>query len=189
MLDIPGRFARFEEGLEVICQLLNSDEPVDFQGSYYRLQEGILLPRPQRPGGPPILIGGNGPKRTLPLVARYAQEWNGVFLNPKDFGERNERLDQLLVENGRSPGDVRRSLMAGTIFGRDAEELNRKLSKGNRTVEEYRDSGLAVGTGDEIVEKLGRWSDAGVQRIMLQWIDLDDLDGLEALAQSVLSQV
>jgi F420-dependent oxidoreductase-like protein len=82
LLEIPERFDRFEEGLEVISQLLQSDEPVDFEGDYYELNEAILLPRPQRPGGPPLLIGGNGMKRTLPLAARYAQEWNGIFLTP-----------------------------------------------------------------------------------------------------------
>jgi alkanesulfonate monooxygenase SsuD/methylene tetrahydromethanopterin reductase-like flavin-dependent oxidoreductase (luciferase family) len=67
LLELPERFDRFEEGLEVVTRLLHSDTPVDFQGKYFRLVEGILLPRPQRPGGPPILIGGRGPQRTLSL--------------------------------------------------------------------------------------------------------------------------
>lgn len=189
LLDVPGRFSRFEEGLQVIKSLLQSDDPVDFQGSYYRLQEGILLPRPQRTGGPPILVGGNGPKRTLPLAARYAQEWNGVYITPKQFAERNQRLDNLLEENGRSTQDVRRSLMAGCIFGRNRVELEGKLAERNRSAADLRQIGLAVGTGNEIVDQLGQWGEAGVQRIMLQWLDLDDLDGLESLAQAVLPQV
>jgi alkanesulfonate monooxygenase SsuD/methylene tetrahydromethanopterin reductase-like flavin-dependent oxidoreductase (luciferase family) len=51
LLDIPERFDRFEEGLTVISQLLQNDEPVDFEGEYYELNEAIVLPRPQRPGG------------------------------------------------------------------------------------------------------------------------------------------
>jgi F420-dependent oxidoreductase-like protein len=186
LLDVPGRFARFEEGLQVIRGLLTSDVPVDFEGTYYSLHEAILLPRPQRPGGPPILIGGNGPKRTLPLVARFAQEWNGVFINPQQFAERNQRLDELLKQQGRDPRSVRRSLMAGSVFGRDSAELNRKLRQEDRSVDELRQAGLAVGTPSELVEQIGRWQEAGAQRIMLQWLDLDDLDGLDALAQSLL---
>ena len=72
LLEIPNRFDRFEEGLEVVSRLLSSDASSDFSGAYYQLHDAILLPRPQRPGGPPILIGGNGLQRTLPLVARYA---------------------------------------------------------------------------------------------------------------------
>jgi alkanesulfonate monooxygenase SsuD/methylene tetrahydromethanopterin reductase-like flavin-dependent oxidoreductase (luciferase family) len=190
LLDVKSRMDRFEEGLEVISRLLHSDEPVDFAGEYFRVQEAILLPRPQRPGGPPILIGGNGPRRTLPLVAKYADEWNAVFLAPEGVRQRNEQLDTLLRENSRQPGDVRRSLMTGCIFGRDEAEVKRKLEPRNVTYEELRqEARLAVGTGNQIVEQLGRWAEAGIYRVMLQWLDLDDLDGLEAMAKSVLPQV
>ena len=190
LLDVKPRMDRFEEGLEVISQLLHSDEPVHFSGKYYRVQEGILLPRPQRPGGPPILIGGNGPKRTLPLVAKYAQEWNAVYLPAAEVKERNVLLDGLLAENGRQPSDVRRSLMTGMIFGRDDDEVAAKLVARKMTYEEVRQEGrVAVGTGNQIVEQLGHWAEAGVYRVMLQWMDLDDLDGLETLAKSVLPQV
>ena len=116
LLDVGPRFARFEEGLEVVTRLLNSDTPVGFDGAYYHLHDAILLPRPARPGGPPILIGGNGPKRTLPLVVRYATEWNGVFLSPADYAERNRQLDEMLIAAGRAPQSVRRSLMALSLI-------------------------------------------------------------------------
>jgi F420-dependent oxidoreductase-like protein len=186
LLEIPERFDRFEEGLQVISQLLQSDEPVDFEGDYYELNEALLLPRPQRPGGPPLLIGGNGMKRTLPLAARFATEWNGIFLTPSGFEKRVARLAELLGENGRSPQDMRYSLMTGTIFGRDDAELQAKLSSRGTTAEAMRDRGLIVGTGAHLADQLAALAEAGVQRIMLQWLDLDDLDGLEALAKAVL---
>ncbi len=189
LLDPPQRFARFEEGLEVTTRLLSSDVPVDFDGFYYRLREGILLPRPNRPGGPPIVIGGNGMKRTLPLVARYADEWNGVFITPEEFVERSKHLNLLLQENGRDPSTVRRSLMTECVFAPDQRSLEKKLSGRKKSPAELRQRGHVVGTGNEIVEALGNWADAGVQRIMLQWLDLADLDGLEAMAQHVLPQV
>ena len=70
LLDIPQRLARFQEGLEVVTRLLKSDEPVTFSGTYYRLQDAPLLPRPQRAGGPPIVIGGG--RSVLSFAARYA---------------------------------------------------------------------------------------------------------------------
>src|SRR6266516_6844060 len=109
--DVATRMARFEEGLEVVTRLLKSDEPVTYEGRFFQLRGATLLPRPQRPSGPPILIGGNGPKRTLPLVARYANIWNANFLSPGAFRERSAILDQLLVAAGRNPTDVRRTLM------------------------------------------------------------------------------
>ena len=186
LLDIPGRFDRFEEGLEVITGLLQNDEPVTFAGEYYELHEAVLLPRPQRSSGPPILVGGNGPRRTLPLAARFAEEWNGVFMTPADFADRSSRLDELLVAEGRQPEDVRRSIMVGTLFGRNDGELQTMLEKRGRSAEEMRDRGVVVGTGSEFVERIGQYAEAGVYRIMLQWLALDDLDRLEAMANAVL---
>lgn len=188
LLEVGPRFDRFEEGLEVISRLLESDEPVDFDGDYYELHDAILLPRPQRPGGPPLLIGGNGRKRTLPLAAQYAAEWNAVYISQDDFRERNQLLDDLLQENGRSPNSVRRSLMTRCELG-DAETLAETFASSSLSLDEIRERGLVLGTPDEIVDRLGEWAEAGVQRIMLQWLDLDDLDGLETLGTKVLPQV
>jgi F420-dependent oxidoreductase-like protein len=189
LLPIDDRFDRFEEGLQVVSGLLHSDEPVDFAGRFYHLEEAILLPRPQREGGPPLLVGGNGLKRTLPLAARFAEEWNGVYINPAQFAQRNERLDVLLEEEGRAPEAVRRSLMAGCVFARDEAEWAARSRGRDKSAAELHEAGLAAGTGNEIVEQLGRWAEAGVQRIMLQWIELDELDRLEAMAAAVLPQV
>jgi len=101
LLDAKKRFDRLEEGIQVITQLLRSDQPVDFQGEYYHLREAIVLPRPARPGGPPILIGGNGLNRTLPLVARYADEWNAVYITVEKFTKLNASLDELLQQQNR----------------------------------------------------------------------------------------
>jgi alkanesulfonate monooxygenase SsuD/methylene tetrahydromethanopterin reductase-like flavin-dependent oxidoreductase (luciferase family) len=68
--NISTRFARFAEGLQVITRLLDSDGPVSYTGRFFSLRDAVLLPRPGRRGGPPILVGGAGPTRTLPLAAR-----------------------------------------------------------------------------------------------------------------------
>ncbi|MGH2524526.1 MAG: TIGR03560 family F420-dependent LLM class oxidoreductase, partial [Anaerolineales bacterium] len=180
LLDVPRRFARFQEGLEVVTRLLANDSPVDFAGEFYRLREAILLPRPQRPGGPPILVGGNGRRRTLPLVVRYASEWNATFQPPARFAELSAHLTGMLSAAGRDPSTVRRSMMTGCYFGRDEAALRRKL--GDRAPADLRQRGMVVGTPAEAVDQLGRLAEAGLQQIMLQWLDLDDLDGLEGLA-------
>jgi len=187
LLDIDGRFRRLEEGLEVITRLLRSDEPSIFSGEFYTLQEAIMLPRPARLGGPPILIGGNGEKRTLPLAARFADEWNAVFTTADEVRRLNVVLDGLLEESGRKPGGVRRSLMTGCIFGeweKQVEEVSQVY--GEVTPEELLESGFIVGTGTQVAEQLAQLVETNIDRVMLQWLDLDDLDGLEALAKTVL---
>lgn len=189
LLDLPNRFIRFEEGLEVITQLLNSGDPVDFNGEYYQLNQAILLPRPERPNGPPVLIGGNGSKRTLPLVARYADEWNALFITPDKFAELNKKLNRHLETENRQPKSVRRSLMTGCVFGSNDAQVKGKVKSrgsGKFSIAELKERGLVVGTPDDILEQLTSFAKAGVERIMLQWLDLDDIDGLEAMAMSIL---
>jgi F420-dependent oxidoreductase-like protein len=189
LLDVAERFRRFEEGVQIISHLLQKDEPLDYAGSYYQLHEAVLLPRPQRPGGPPILIGGNGPQRTLPMAARYASEWNAVYIPPATFAERSRMLDELLVAHGRTSPSIRRSLMTGCWFGKDDTAVQAKLAPRNLTLEEAQQRGIVAGTGAQIVAQLGEFAAAGVQRVMLQWLDLDDLEGLEGLATAVLPQL
>jgi len=193
--DVPTRMARFEEGLEVITRLLRSEEPVTYEGKFFRLRGAALLPRPQRPGGPHILIGGNSSQYTLPLVARYADIWNANFITPGAFQERSVTLDQLLHAAGHNPGDVRRTVMLGLLFGRDTNELERRLRETpgfagqslESVLEALKASRLAIaGTPDMIIEQIHAYENAGADEVMLQWLDLDDIDGLRAFAASVL---
>jgi alkanesulfonate monooxygenase SsuD/methylene tetrahydromethanopterin reductase-like flavin-dependent oxidoreductase (luciferase family) len=125
----------------------------------------------------------------LRLAARCADEWNAVYITGERFSELNSRLNDLLAEEGRDRGSVRRSLMTGIVFGRDNSEVKRKVearTQGKMDADGLRQRGVLVGTPTEHVQRLNLLSEAGVQRIMLQWLDLNDIDGLQALAEGVL---
>lgn len=186
LLEPGARFERFNEGMEVVTRLLQSDEPVTFGGKYYQLHGATLLPRPQRPGGPRILIGGNGVKRTLSYVVRYAAEWNCVGLTPGKFTDMNARLNDMLNEAGRKPESVRRSMMTGCVFGKDDAALKAKIATRGKSLELLQQSGVVAGNLNAVKKQLQELEKAGLQRIMLQWLDLDDLESLEALANGVL---
>src|SRR5690242_9688667 len=197
--DIPTRMERLEEGLEVVTRLLISDDPVTFEGKYFQLRGATLLPRPQRSGGPRILIGGNGKKRTLPLVARYADVWNGTFLTPDTYRDLNSHLDSLLQVVGRELNAVKRTMMTGLFFGEDRESLERLLSSFKDRPElvdlsldeaiQHLRGRVLVGTPDLVVEQIQAYAAAGVEELMLQWFDMDNIDGLRAFASSVLPRV
>lgn len=190
LLSVPERFDRFEESLHVIEGLLREDEPVDFDGEYYQLDEAELLPRPDRET--PMLVGGNGRQRTLPLAARFADEWNGVYVGAEEYCDLNDRLDDLLESEGRDPDDVRRSVMTRVIFGRDEEDLEAALSGEDATgfedmdPDELREAGIIVGTGSAVAEQVEALGEAGADRVMLQWLNVDELDRLRGLADAVV---
>ncbi|HSH80833.1 MAG TPA: LLM class flavin-dependent oxidoreductase, partial [Herpetosiphonaceae bacterium] len=191
--DIPTRMARLQEGLEVVTRLLRYAQAPAFQGRFYHLEDGASI-RPKNVPGPRILIGGNGPRRTLPLVARYADVWNGTFLTPAAFEERSAQLDDLLRAAGREPDTVRRTLMHRVFFARDEAELERRLARHHdagrplsEAVDMMRSQRQAfVGTAEMIREQVAEYTVAGVEELMLQWFDLDDIEGLRAFAEGVL---
>lgn len=181
--DVPTRYAMFTDALEITKRLLESRQPVTYHGQHFSLENAILLPRPQRKT--PVLIGGNGPKKTLPLAARYADEWNGVYLNISAYRERIDRLDALLEKRGRAAHSVKRSLMTRVLIGPDAAGLKALLRDGE-TPDSLFQRGVIAGTPAQVIDQIGRFTVAGVQRFMLQWLDQDDITGLELLAREVL---
>lgn len=187
--DFKTRFEMLEDALQMTRLLFDSDTPSEFQGKHFSLTDAILLPRPQRKGGPPILIGGRGPKRTLPLVAKYASEWNAPVVPLDAWKEANAQLNELLAQQGRQSSDVKRSIMVNTTYGRtDAEYKALLKARGidESRMDELIDRGLLIGTASMITDQLSRFVEAGVQRFMLQWIQLDDIDRMEAFASEVL---
>ena len=167
--DLDTRFARLAEGLEVVSRLLGAREPVSFEGSHYRLRDAMITPRRR----PPICVGGGGPRRTLPLAARYADEWNAVYLPPETYRARAARLDELLVEQGREPSAVRKTMMTGVAPG--ASDADARAARGQ-----------IAGSSAQMREQLAALEAAGCSEVMLQWLALDDLDGLRALADALL---
>jgi alkanesulfonate monooxygenase SsuD/methylene tetrahydromethanopterin reductase-like flavin-dependent oxidoreductase (luciferase family) len=77
--------------------------------------------------------------------------------------------------------------MTNLVFGRTDAELQRKLA--GYSVADLQAQGRVAGTPDQVVDQLKKLAEVGVQRVMLQWLDLDDIAGLEALAQTVLPQL
>lgn len=182
---LKTRFDRFEEALQLITLLLRSDEPVSFEGRFYRLENALLMPKPRSRTQPPITIGGKGPKRTLPLTARYADEWNAVGIPVDQFKRLNAHLDDLLLDEGRPLDAVRRTLMTRVIIGRDQGEVDQR--RGETPVDELRGRGVLIGTPGEIREQLRELDAAGVEVVMLQWLEsLDDIAGIEFMARELI---
>ncbi|MEY4373471.1 MAG: hypothetical protein RL219_2240 [Actinomycetota bacterium] len=116
------RFDRFAEGLEVI-RLLLTQERSDFAGRHFQLEGAYCNPKPVQRPYPPITIGGRGERRTMPLVAKYAQHWNFPG-NSEDPYAEYVRLCELLEREcaaiGRDPSEITKSANIWTRDGLDA---------------------------------------------------------------------
>jgi alkanesulfonate monooxygenase SsuD/methylene tetrahydromethanopterin reductase-like flavin-dependent oxidoreductase (luciferase family) len=193
--DVKTRLDRLEEGLQVVSSLMRRAEPVTFEGKFYRLKNARLEPRPKTPTR--ILVGGNGPKRTLPLVARYADVWNCQVASAEVFKERSALLDELLIKEGRQPGDVKRTVMVPVLTWDSPAGLKRQMDWARRLffgdkpdeaiLGELRDYWSAiVGEPEQVVEQMRAYQQAGVEEFILQWFTIADTESLEVMAEAVL---
>jgi alkanesulfonate monooxygenase SsuD/methylene tetrahydromethanopterin reductase-like flavin-dependent oxidoreductase (luciferase family) len=198
--DKATRMARFGEAVALIDALGRRREPVDFEGRFYHLNQALLLPPSPRPGGLRLQIGGSGPKRTLPLAARYADAWNAGGMSPAAYQETSIYLDTLLAAHGRPPEAVRRTLMQQVVCYRNDSELGRRVSWQAKfdapftagealALVRQRAPNAILGSPSEVIEQIHAYGAAGVDEIMVQRMDLDDLEGLQIIAEDVLPYV
>jgi alkanesulfonate monooxygenase SsuD/methylene tetrahydromethanopterin reductase-like flavin-dependent oxidoreductase (luciferase family) len=101
------RFDLLEDTLEIVTRLFTG-EVVSYQGKGVSLHDARVRPLPVQRPHPPIWIGGSGPTRTLPLVARFADVWH-AWGTPNSLVGANARVDQLAVEAGREPSSIVRA--------------------------------------------------------------------------------
>src|SRR5581483_4565422 len=115
-----ARFDLLEDALEIVTRLFTG-ETVSYAGKRVSLQNALLRPAPVQTPHPPIWIGGSGPTRTLPLVARYADVWH-TWGTPNSLQEANARIDELARAAGRDP----KSIMRANSLSRDDLDTARK---------------------------------------------------------------
>ena len=172
------------------------------------LEEGIKTiratwdkanPKPPR-GTIPFLMGGRGEKRALPMVAREAVEWNLSHMDAEEYLQKKKVLDAACRDIGRDPSSIRHSVMANFIIGRDRAEVRERALQLREIIPSLKDldadqvmarvaeRGL-VGTAEEIVGQINKYSEHGVELFMLQHFLLDDRDALKLLASDVIPAV
>ncbi|MEJ6536935.1 MAG: LLM class F420-dependent oxidoreductase [Mycobacterium sp.] len=193
-MPFPGlgeRFDRLEEQLDIITGMWATPigETFDYAGSHYTVNDSPALPKPVQQPRPPIIIGGGGPKRTPALAARFAAEFNLAFPTLDFTGVQLGRVRAAMDKAGRAADDIIYSAAFAVCAGQDGAQVARRAEAISRDVDELRTNTPLAGTPAEIVDRLGPFAEAGVQRVYLQLLDTSDLDQLELFASEVMSQL
>lgn len=183
------RFGLLEEQLGVITGLWNTPvgEHFNHAGEHYTISDSPALPKPaQQPV--PVIVGGNGPRRTPALAARYASEYNTSFPPKPEIADRFAGVRRACEEAGRDPDDLVYSAALVLACGKDEAEFARRAAAIGREPDELRANGLA-GTVQEVVDGIGALKDVGAGRVYLQVLDLSDVEHLELVAAEVAPHV
>jgi alkanesulfonate monooxygenase SsuD/methylene tetrahydromethanopterin reductase-like flavin-dependent oxidoreductase (luciferase family) len=183
------RMDRLAEQLEIVTRSWQ-DGVFSFAGEHYAVEELDARPKPVQ-GPLPLVMGGGAKPRAAALAARYAAEYNVVYVGPEEARASHERLVAACRDAGRDPATLRFSLMHGFLIGADEADLRARadrLAEWNGepvALDELRRTWVA-GTPDEVIARLREYEAAGVERVMLQHNVYRDLEALELLAAEVV---
>ena len=191
------RVARFAEQLEIVHRQW-TEEDFDFAGAYYRLDGSRAWPKPVQQPHPPLIVGGAAKPGTATPAARFADEYNTTYVAPEEARERRRRLDEACERADRDPTTLRFSLMTGCIVGRDDDEVRTRARRvmarggGDGDVDDFirdRSERTLVGTVEQVAARLREYEAAGVERVMLQHLDHEDIEMVELVGAELVRRV
>ena len=183
------RFDRMEEQLAIVTGLWGTPdgERFSFEGKHYHLLDAPALPKPAQRPGPPVIVGGRGPKRTPEIAARYADEFNMPFKSVAETAVAFDRVRGVCERIGR---ERPLTLSAGVVvaIGRTDAEAARRAAPLHVT-SALPPEDPVVGSPAQLVQRIGELAEVGATRVHLRIIEMDDLDHLDLVAAEVLPQI
>lgn len=186
------RFEKLEEGLQIVKSMFVNDT-TSFEGKWFTVREALNVPKPVQPGGPPVLIGGSGERKTLRMVAQYADACN-VFGDAATVRRLMGVLDGHCERLGRDPSEVCRTRLATVVVGRTHDEAEAKLTArfGGAKLSDLpadvqaRVAGMFVmGDPGEVQAQVQTLLDAGLDGIVCNLPDVHDLDTVALAGQTL----
>lgn len=183
------RFGMLEEQLEIVTGLWSTPlgERYSFTGAHYELVDSPALPKPVQERIP-VIVGGGGAKRTPAMAARFATEFNLPFPEFADISAKFAGVRAACEAIERDPNELVYSTALVVATGANEAEFTRRAGAIGREPAELREHGLA-GTASEVVDRLGKLKDDGVECVYLQMLDLHDLDHLDFIAREIVPQL
>ena len=170
--------------------------PMEVRLALLREQVGDVLRYWGDRDRPRLVLGGSGRSGTIEPAAKWADEYNTIFVTPEECALRREKLVRACAREGREP--IPLSLMTACAIGRDEEEARRRIARRLERAgqqldpDEYkatRGPAAVLGTLDEAVAQLRRFEEAGVERVMLQHLDHTDLAMVELIGRELAPAV
>jgi F420-dependent oxidoreductase-like protein len=161
---LKERFERLEEALQIANQMWSDDNNGPFEGKHYQLAETINVPQALSKPRPRIMVGGGGEKKTLRLVAKYADACNIPGMDPSEVRRKLDILRQHCEREGRDYDDIEKTIITVMNVGPDGSQAG------------------------QLIEQLGRFSEVGVQAAIGALIGVENIKPIEIMGRDVIPQ-
>jgi F420-dependent oxidoreductase-like protein len=140
------RFQKLEETLRIAHQMWDPEDNGAFQGKHYQLAETLCVPQPLSKPHPPILIGGRGEKKTLRLIAKYADAWNMGAMTGGDGVAEFRRLSSVLREHcgreGRPYEKIEKTVLTTLMTRPEPNQRWKSPAQALELIGQYREAGV-----------------------------------------------
>lgn len=177
------RIAMLEESIIIIKKMLTENQ-ASFEGKHYTIKDAKCSPKPIQKPHPPIWIGGGG-KKTLKLVAKYADSWNYGLCTYDEYISKISILRDCCKAVGRDYEKIAKAWHAIMLLGRDYSEI--KMLKNRAGIWKKNSKVTIVGTPDDIIKEIKKYmAVGGVRYFIIHFPDLPDLKSLNLFAKSVI---
>jgi F420-dependent oxidoreductase-like protein len=158
------RLDRLEEALQ-ICRAMFTEEAPSFHGKHYRIEKALNVPRPLQAGGPRIMVGGSGPKRTLRLAAQYADMCN-INGGPDTIRKLLDVLRGHCADVGRDPDEITKTRLGSLFLSSSPEEAEQTSNFLRDAAGDEFGERFTVGDAPAVLDHVEALIDAGLDELI-----------------------
>jgi alkanesulfonate monooxygenase SsuD/methylene tetrahydromethanopterin reductase-like flavin-dependent oxidoreductase (luciferase family) len=180
------RLLRLEEALQIIRKMWTEEPSASFEGKYYQIHNAYCNPKPIQKPTPPILVGGSGEKRTLKIVAKYADACN-LFGSAETVKKKLEILEAHCKSVGRDYDSILKTKLGVVVIDNDGRKAKKTVQQAFMGMPEAQLREFAIyGPPEEVLKQIKEFEDIGIQYLIVDLEPQREIEALEVFADEII---
>jgi F420-dependent oxidoreductase-like protein len=182
------RLSRLEEALQIIRKMWTEEPYASFEGKYYQIHNAYCNPKPIQKPTPPILIGGSGEKRTLKIVAKYADACN-LFGSAETVKKKLDILKSHCKSVNRDYNSILKTKLGVVVIDNDGRKAKKRVQQAFMGMPDAQLREFAIfGTPEEVLKEIREFGDAGIQYLIVDLEPQREIEALEVFADEIIKK-
>ena len=183
------RLHRLEEAIQIIRKMWTEEPYASFNGKYYQIINAYCNPKPIQKPSPPILVGGSGERKTLKIVAKYADACN-LFGSPEYIKKKLDILKEHCKSVGRDYDSILKTKLSTIVLDDDGEMVKTRVKETFRGVSEDQIKEFVIyGTPEEVLKQIEALQQVGIQYLIVNLEPSKELEALDAFANKIIAKI
>ncbi len=185
---VNERLSRLEEAIQIICKMWTEEPSASFKGKYYQIHNAYCNPKPIQKPTPPILVGGSGEKRTLKIVAKYADACN-LFGSTETVKRKLNILKEHCKSVGRDYDSILKTKLGVVMIENDKQTVEKKIHDFFKGMPEEQIREFAIyGTPEDVLRQIELLEDVGIQYLIVDLEPSRELEALDVFANKIIKE-